>query len=209
MKINNMTAKTSLEIEDSDILVIQDGEDTKQVSVGEFKEFLINSSEISSKKLINQTLDNVIASLTASKYDISVLKTYTIGAWIGSTSGNVQIILKDNDTNKWLTEAELNDFVAKEEFNVYLMIKDLLVSATSFEVKDFVTEHPTGTNPVLEADNAGFIKAHFDNLTQNEIANITCDDVIIHQKDTEDFRYMFNHDKDSFTNSVPYYVELV
>ena len=204
MKINNMTAKTSLEIEDSDILVIQDGEDTKQVSVGEFKEFLINSSEISSKKLINQTLDNVIASLTASKYDISVLKTYTIGAWIGSTSGNVQIILKDNDTNKWLTEAELNDFVAKEEFNVYLIIKDLLVSAISFEVKDFVTEHPTGTNPVLEADNAGFIKAHFDNLTQNEIANITCDDVIIHQKDTEDFRYMFNHDKDSFTNSVPY-----
>ena len=204
MKINNMTAKTSLEIEDSDILVIQDGEDTKQVSVGEFKEFLIDSSEINSKKLINQTLDNVIASLTASKYDVSVLKTYTIGAWIGSTSGNVQIILKDNDTNKWLTEAELNDFVAKEEFNVYLMIKDLLVSATSFEVKDFVTEHPTGTNPVLEADNAGFIKAHFDNLTQNEIANITCDDVIIHQKDTEDFRYMFNHDKDSFTNSVPY-----
>ena len=204
MKINNMTAKTSLEIEDSDILVIQDGEDTKQVSIGEFKEFLINSSEASTKKLINQTLDNVIASLTASKYDISVLKTYTIGAWIGSTSGNVQIILKDNDTNKWLTEAELNDFVAKEEFNVYLMIKDLLVSATSFEVKDFVTEHPTGTNPVLEADNAGFIKAHFDNLTQNEIANITCDDVIIHQKDTEDFRYMFNHDKDSFTNSVPY-----
>ena len=204
MKINNMTAKTSLEIEDSDILVIQDGEDTKQVSVGEFKEFLMNSSETSTKKLINQTLDNVIASLTASKYDVSVLKTYTIGAWIGSTSGNVQIILKDNDTNKWLTEAELNDFVAKEEFNVYLMIKDLLVSATSFVVKDFATEHPTGTNPVLEADNAGFIKAHFDNLTQNEIANITCDDIIIHQKDTEDFRYMFNHDKDSFTNSVPY-----
>ena len=204
MKINNMTAKTSLEIEDSDILGVQDGEDTKQVSVGEFKEFLINSSETSTKKLINQTLDNVIASLTASKYDVSVLKTYTIGAWIGSTSGNVQIILKDNDTNKWLTEAELNDFVAKEDFNVYLMIKDLLVSATSFEVKDFVTEHPIGTNPVLESDNAGFIKAHFDNLTQNEIANITCDDVIIHQKDTEDFRYMFNHDKDSFTNSVPY-----
>ena len=204
MKINNMTAKTSLEIEDSDILVIQDGEDTKQVSVGEFKKFLIDSSETNSKKIINQTLDNVIASLTASKYDISVLKTYTIGAWIGSTSGNVQIILKDNDTNKWLTEAELNDFVAKEEFNVYLMINDLLVSATSFEVKDFVTEHPTGTNPVLEADNAGFIKAHFDNLNQNEIANITCDDVIIHQKDTEDFRYTFNHDKDSFTNSVSY-----
>ena len=204
MKINNMTAKTSLEIEDSDILVIQDGEDTKQVSVGEFKEFLMNSLETSSKKLINQTLDNVIASLTASKYDVSVLKTYTIGAWIGSTSGNVQVILKDNDTNKWLTEDELNNFVTKEEFNVYLMINDLLVSAASFEVKDFVTEHPTGTNPVLEVDNAGFIKAHFDNLTQNEIANITYDDVIIHQKDTEDFRYMFNHDEESFTNSVPY-----
>lgn len=204
MKINNMTAKTSLEIEDSDILVIQDGEDTKQVSVGDFKEFLMNSSDTNSKKLINQTLDNIIASLTASKYDISVLKTYTIGAWIGSASGNVQIILKDSDTDKWLTEAELNEFTTKEEFNVYLMINDLLVSAISFEVKDFVTEHPTGTNPVLETDNAGFIKAHFDNLTQNEIANITCDDVIIHQQDTEDFRYMFTHDEDSFTNSVPY-----
>lgn len=204
MKINNMTAKTSLEIEDSDILVIQDEEDTKQVSVGDFKEFLMNSSDTNSKKLINQTLDNIIASLTASKYDISVLKTYTIGAWIGSISGNIQIILKDNDTDKWLTETELNEFTTKEEFNVYLMINDLLVSAASFEVKDFVTEHPTGTNPVLEADNAGFIKAHFDNLTQNEIANITCDDVIIHQQDTEDFRYMFTHDEDSFTNSVPY-----
>lgn len=204
MKINNMTAKTSLEIEDSDILVIQDGEDTKQVSVGEFKEFLMNSSETNSKKLINQTLDNVIASLTASKYDVSVLKTYTIGAWIGSTSGNVQIILKDNDTGKWLTESELNDFIAKKEFNIYLMINDLLVSAVSFTVKDFVTEHPTGTNPVLETDNAGFIKAHFDNLTQNEIANIAYDDVIVHQKDTEDFRYIFSHDEESFTNSVPY-----
>ena len=60
MKINNMTAKTSLEIEDSDILVIQDGEDTKQVSVGEFKEFLINSSETSTKKLINQVSPEII-----------------------------------------------------------------------------------------------------------------------------------------------------
>ena len=203
MKINNMTAKTSLEIEDSDILVIQDGEDTKQVSVADFKEYLMNTSDTNSKKLINQTLDNIIASLSASKYDVAELKILSIGAWIGSASGNVQIILKD-DTGKWLSEEELNDFTSKEGFNVYLTINDMLTPAASFEVKDFSTEHPTGTNPVLEADKAGFIKAHFDNLTQNDIAGITWDSITVYQKDTEDFKYMFNHDEESFTNAVPY-----
>lgn len=204
MKINNMTAKTSLEIEDSDILVIQDGEDTKQVSVADFKEYLSKSSDINTKKLINQTIDNVVASLNATKYVVSKLKTYLIGAWIGSSSGNIQIILKDKDTDKWLTEEELKEFVSNEDFNVYLMLNDILISAVSFNIKDFITEHPSGTNPVLESDNAGFIKAHFDNLTQNDIASITYENITISYKDTEDFRYMFEHHKESFINSVPY-----
>ena len=33
MKIKNLTTKTSLEIEDSDILVIEDTEDTKQITI--------------------------------------------------------------------------------------------------------------------------------------------------------------------------------
>ena len=84
------------------------------------------------------------------------------------------------------------------------MLNDILISAASFDIKDFITEHPSGTNPVLESDNAGFIKAHFDNLTQNDIASITYENITISYKDTEDFRYMFEHHKESFINSVPY-----
>ena len=63
MKINDMTAKTSLEIQDTDILVIQDGEDTKQVSVADLRDFLNTTSDKNVKKLINQTIDNIIVSL--------------------------------------------------------------------------------------------------------------------------------------------------
>ena len=53
MKINDMIAKTALEIQDTDILVIQDGEDTKQVSIADLKEYLCESLSINTKKIIN------------------------------------------------------------------------------------------------------------------------------------------------------------
>ena len=84
-----MTAKTSLEIQDTDILVIQDGEDTKQVSVADLRDFINITSEKNTKKLINQTIDNVIASLQATKYVISELRSFMINSWIGSISGNI------------------------------------------------------------------------------------------------------------------------
>ena len=211
MKINDMTAKTSLEIQDTDILVIQDVEDTKQVSVADLRDFLNTTSDKNVKKLINQTIDNIIVSLQSVKYTVSELRSFMINSWIGSTSGNIQISIKDIDADKWLTMDEIialtnpdEDGIAQNDFIIKVMIEDIYNTAVSYTVKDFNTEHPSGTNATLEASNAGFIKAHFDGLTPNEIAGITYDDIKLELPETEEYRYLFNGDPDSFVNAVPY-----
>lgn len=211
MKINDMTAKTSLEIQDTDILVIQDGEDTKQVSVADLRDFLNMTSDKNTKKLINQTLDNIITALQSCKYIVSDLRSFMINSWIGSTSGNIQIAIKDIDADKWLTMDEIvaltnpdESGVTKNDFIIEVMIADAYNTAVSYSIRDFNTEHPSGTNEILELSNAGFIKAHFEGLTQNEIAGITYDDIKLELPETEEYRYVFNTNADSFANAVPY-----
>ena len=211
MKINDMIAKTALEIQDTDILVIQDGEDTKQVSVADLKEYLCESLSINTKKIINQTIDNIIASLQATKYVVSVLRTFMINSWIGSTSGNIQMSIKDIDNDKWLTVDEIialtnpnEDGEPQNDFSIKVMVGDVLKNAESYTVKRFTAEHPSGTNQVLEDSDAGFIKAHFEGLTQNEIANIKFDNIKIELQETEEYRYIFTTDENSFANAVSY-----
>ena len=211
MKINDMTAKTSLEIQDTDILVIQDGEDTKQVSVADLRDFLNIASDKNTKKLINQTIDNVIASLQATKYIVSELRSFMINSWIGSTSGNIQIAIKDLDNNKWLTADEIvkltnpdENGIAQNDFIIKVMIAGVYNTAVSYTIMDFNTEHPSGTNTILEASDAGFIKAHFNGLMPNEIAGITYSDIKLELPETKEYRYLFNVDPDSFANAVPY-----
>lgn len=211
MKINDMIAKTALEIQDTDILVIQDGEDTKQVSVADLKEYLCESLNINTKKIINQTIDNIIASLQATKYVVSVLRTFMINSWIGSTSGNIQMSIKDIDNDKWLTVDEIialtnpnENGEPQNDFSIKVMVGDVLKNAESYTIKRFTAEHPSGTNQVLEDSDAGFIKAHFEGLTQNEIANIKFDNIKIELQETEEYRYIFTTDENSFANAVSY-----
>lgn len=211
MKINDMTAKTSLEIQDTDILIIQDREDTKQVSVADLRDFLNITSDKNTKKLINQTIDNIIASLQATKYIVSELRSFMINSWIGSTSGNIQIAIKDLDNNKWLTADEIvkltnpdENGVAQNDFIIKVMIAGIYNTAASYTIMDFNTEHSSGTNTILEASDAGFIKAHFNGLMPNEIAGITYNDIKLELPETEEYRYLFNGDPDSFANAVPY-----
>lgn len=206
-----MTIKTALEIQDTDILVIQDGEDTKQVSIADLKEYLCESLNVNTKKIINQTIDNIIASLQATKYVVSVLRTFMINSWIGSTSGNIQMSIKDIDNDKWLTVDEIialtnpnEDGEPQNDFSIKVMVGDVLKNAESYTVKRFTAEHPSGTNQVLEDSDAGFIKAHFEGLTQNEIANIKFDNIKIELQETEEYRYIFTTDENSFANAVSY-----
>lgn len=210
MKISNMTAKTSLEIQDTDILVIEDGEDTKQVTVAEFKEYLLSSGITKSTKiLINQALETISKAILDAKYTVSEPRRYMMATWIGSTSGNIQIALKDIDNDHWLTDAEIFDLfnVPEENYEVKLLVDELYIKAEpGIRILDFNTEHenPMDINPTLSANNAGFIKAHFEGLTQNQIALIKYDDISIGLDPTEEYIYIFTPDPDSFANAVSY-----
>ena len=84
------------------------------------------------------------------------------------------------------------------------MIAGIYNTAASYTIMDFNTEHSSGTNTILEASDAGFIKAHFNGLIPNEIAGITYNDIKLELPETEEYRYLFNGDPDSFANAVPY-----
>ena len=116
MKIKNLTTKTSLEIEDSDVLVIEDMEDTKQITIKEFKEYLLNNGITkSTKMLINQMMDNVINSLQSSKYIITDLLTYQMNTTIADVNGDIYITLKSSATDKWLTAEEIVNLLLPNE----------------------------------------------------------------------------------------------
>ena len=82
-----------------------------------------------------------------------------------------------------------------------LIFNGLTVSACAIAGADNI-------NAVLSSSNAGFIKAHFDNLTQNEIAGITYDDIRLTFPDNAEYKHVFNVDENSFANAVPYVEEI-
>lgn len=203
MKINNMTAKTSLEIQDTDILVIQDGEDTKQVTVADLRTYMIASGlDKNTKTLINETLDNIAVSILASKYVVSELKSYTIKTWIDSVNGTIQIALKDA-MDKWLTVEDIFTlFATEDEHPIQVLIAEAYLSPEVSNILAFNAEYPDNIDSELV--DAGFIRLQYNGLTQNEIAGITYDDIKISLAETEEFRYEFIGSPDLFENSVPY-----
>lgn len=217
MKISNLTAKTSLEIQETDILVIEDAEGTKQVTVKEFKEYLMNNGITkSTKMLINDMMDNVINSLKASKYVISELITHKMNVTINDVaSGDIYITLQNVGTEKWLTREEIETLLAPNEegfytknFVINVMVADAYVPCTEYSIHD-----ANEINDVTPEGNIGYIRAHYEGLTQNEIAGITYDDIMITLEDTEltivlpvedVHEYQFVGDPDMFNNNVPY-----
>ena len=217
MKISNLTAKTSLEIDENDVLVIEDKESTKQITVKEFKEYMMNSGITkSTKMLINEMMDNVISSLAASKYIISELLTYKMNTTIhDAESGNIYITLKSVETDKWLTAEDIRKLLVPNEEGLYtknfvinVLVSDVYVKSSNYSIHDANEE-----SEVIPEGNIGYIKAHFDGLTQNEIAGITYDDIMITTEDTEvtivlpiedTHEYEFVGDPDLFNNNVSY-----
>ena len=217
MKISNLTAKTSLEIDENDVLVIEDKESTKQITVKEFKEYMMNSGITkSTKMLINEMMDNVISSLAASKYIISELLTYKMNTTIhDAESGNIYITLKSVETDKWLTAEDIRKLLVPNEEGLYtknfvinVLVSDVYVKSSNYSIHDANEE-----SEVIPEGNIGYIKAHFDGLSQNEIAGITYDDIMITTEDTEvtivlpiedAHEYEFVGDPDLFNNNVSY-----
>ena len=69
MKITSLNQKTSIEVQENDLLIIEDEEDTKQITVGEF----INAvNRLSQEKLIrmelNEMIDRIRDCIASAKY---------------------------------------------------------------------------------------------------------------------------------------------
>lgn len=69
MKITSLNQKTSIEVQENDLLIIEDEEDTKQITVGEF----INAvNRLSQEKLIrmelNEMIDRICDCISSAKY---------------------------------------------------------------------------------------------------------------------------------------------
>lgn len=218
MKISSLNKKSSLEVEEEDLLIIEDKEETKAISVKDFQEYLATKGMVNEMKLlINCTLDKIIESLKETKFPIKEERNYIMAIWIGSISGNIQIALRNAKTGKWLTSQDLyellglikdeDDFVGVETgYEIKVLIGDVYRPAAYYRILDFNEEHdePETINPTLAVNNAGFIKATFSGLTQNEIAGITYEDIKVTIPETLEYIYSFVGEEESFANAVPY-----
>lgn len=233
MKLQSLKTKTAIEISDDDLLLIEDREDTKTITVGQFKSMISAYSETRFKRLFNECIDRVIATCEQVKFDFPIQKHYLMNIWIGSTSGNIQIAFKDILTNHWLTRDELVTLVMDEQghmqsdFEVQLFIGGVYKKANSYQLLNFVDYHDRSANEWLYDSNAGFVKAAFgSNFTQNEIAAIRPYDVIVMINNrtvvveddgnetiqpepepepvTKQYEFRFLADKDSFANAVQF-----
>lgn len=217
MKISNLSTKTSFEINDTDILIIEDEVDTKKVTVKDLRDYFLNNGITrSTKMLINEMMDNVINSLSASKYVLSELMTYKMNTVINdATSGDIYVALKEVGQNKWLTKEEITKLLLPNEdglftknFVISALVDGIYVKCASYTILD-----ANEVTDIVPEDNIGYIKAHFDGLTQNEIAGITYNGIMINVESTEVTivlpieerkEYEFVGDPNLFNNHVPH-----
>lgn len=195
MKISNMTAKTALEIQDTDVLIIEDGEDTKQVTVAELRTYMLSSGISKAMKImINETLDKITTALNTAKYVITQSKSYNVSITINDDSGVMQLSLEDTETGTWLTQDDLNALFTPDSHSVIeVNVDDILIAPTAVEI--ISAEDDT---------NIGIIKLQFTGLTHNNIANITYEDIYVTIPTTEEYQYNFITEPALFTNNVPY-----
>lgn len=205
--IEELAEKLASEVEDSNLMVIADEESAKKITIGELKKVLRTVDDYFVKSVINETIDRITKALQGAKWEFPnyVTKKYKLNTWIGSASGNIQIALLDMEANKWLTREEIVELL-ENEYSIEVLIGTLWEKPVSVRVLSFCEEHeePETVNAWMAADDAGFIKIHFDGLTNNQISRIIYEDIRIIMEGTEEIKYGFLYSRDSFANSVPY-----
>lgn len=215
-KISDFVEKTPLEVEDTDLLAIEDLEDTKKITIATLKEILRPIQENFVKQIVNDTIDRISEKILEAKWDILEYITYQyqINTWIGSDSGNIQISLLDLQKMKWLTREELEElFIVTDDIThkIQVMINHTWETPVSMRILSFNEEHEAAAdiNKWMADDDAGFLKIHFDNLTANEISRIIYEDIKIEVNTTDEMvKYEFLISRDSFANSVPYTADI-
>jgi len=221
VKLASLKTKTAIEVTDDDLLIIEDIEDTKTITVEQFKLLMNAYTDTRVKTLFNECIDRVNEALEKAKFVLPIYRKFLVNSWIGSTSGNVQISLKDLETNKWLTREELvaliidKDGNFSNDFKVRLFADGVYNNAQFYQLLPFREYHDRSANEWLYDSDAGFIKASFGTFEQNTIAAIQSGDIIVTienrtiENEDEDstekeYCFIFVTDKNSFANSVKF-----
>ncbi len=228
MKINEMRVKTSNEIQSTDILVIQDEDQTKQITVEELSNYLF---KIGFKKcykiLINDTIDNIIDALNKSKYIIEEDKIYGTLIWIDNDNGDINIALRDNNNHyfniediKQLTQVRLNEDneeVVDNPFIFGILVEDntgiiYKQETSTYEILNYYNEYkndiivPTSLSKPELLNDGAFIRVNFTGLTHNDIFSLKAENISVKLSSTEEYNYIITND--TFENIIEYVSEI-
>lgn len=151
-----MTSKTSIEVQDTDLLVIEDADGTKSITAAELRDFMTTHGAVKAcKLLINETLDKISQALSDAKYTVSQPKQYKVHTWIEAATGDIQLAF--HDSIKWISGQDIIDLllvdetgVAQKNFDIQMLVAGAYEVAANYSVLDYNTEYGI----VIEDSNA-------------------------------------------------------
>ena len=208
MKIQDMPSKENLEVQDTDLLVIEDIEDTKKITIKDLKEYLMKDEGIENKvkRYINNAIDNIVAALNESKLKIKETSTYLLDVDILDDSGDINFKIKNQETDTYLTKEEIEKLTKsiydeegneiKRELKFYVIIDDIIYKSTNYTLND----------SIIVDDNSTTLLVHFDTLEHktNDISSITKNSIKVFIIDDENNKYKFVIYDSMFNNNVPF-----
>ena len=208
MKIQDMPSKENLEVQDTDLLVIEDIEDTKKITIKDLKEYLMKDEGIENKvkRYINNAIDNIVTALNESKLKIKETITYLLDVDILDDSGDINFKIKNQETDTYLTKEEIGKLTEsiydeegneiKRELKFYIIIDDIIYKSTNYTLND----------SIIVDDNSTALLVHFDALEckTNDISSITKNSIKVFIIDDENNKYKFVIYDSMFNNNVPF-----
>lgn len=212
IKVSEMQPKTAAEVSPDDLLLIEDEEDTKSIKVSEFLEYVNKASERHAKVYMNELFDQMIKKLSDAKFIVAQISEYLMRIWIDEP-GIVNIALLDMSDSHWLTSSEIGDVIVNGTLLITMTVGINQIRNESYTIEEYPTDG-TGESAMLADAAAGYIRAEFYNVSQNETATVTHEDIAMEMRDTAgnplDFydpavkTSTFESSPEAFINTVPF-----
>ena len=209
MKISDMQTKKSIEVNDNDLLIIEDNEDTKSITVSELKNYMTLSLIDNPKYLINMTIDNIIDALSKIKFVLPQDRNIDVFTYIKDTS-TVIISLKENE--KYFTLDDINNLIASSvegsKFTFKILVNEVYETSTTYTVNN-ANEVFTGLedNEIIKElyeKNIGVINITFNPMDQNNLSLVTYNDIIVELPKSENYIFNFTSKEDLFINNISF-----
>lgn len=213
MKIKDMKTKTSIEVTDNDLLVIEDSEETKSITVKEFKKILNKSSdeamEKTAKKVMNEFLDKVKKSLDKLTFDIA--ENIIIEPYIFKIDAEGTIYTAYKHEGRYLDILSLLKLFDKQTISMKVNVNEIEQELMPYnDIEEFNKQYldMAVKEPDLAEANAAVIKFKLNNVKQNDVSKLTSEMFKIEIARTEEKIYHLSVTKEKFKNEVPFVEEV-